>query len=278
MALTKVKDRYDCTDEMTEDKKNFIKMCARLEGDVRFLREDWKCDKHGDFYVLGLEGRAFPVAECADCKREEKIIEDSEEAIAKAYLPSSGLFRSQQKLMLDQFTGQKAAIAKKFLVKKEQLLMTVVRSTPTDTLLVCAMVGYVCRGGRQAQMVTMLQLSYRIQASWKGRKTTEDLLNEMIAYPFLVIDSMESGQEDWMKKFLNGLLTARLALKRKTVLLSEESSIRALIPEKVITKLNSANRVNLTDELTLNFSPTLEQMEAEGAIESPEDDNDGIPL
>lgn len=278
MALTKVKDRYDCTDEMTEDKKNFIKMCARLEGDVRFLREDWKCDTHGDFYVLGLEGRPFPTAECSDCKREKKIIEDSEEAIAKAYLPSSGLFRSQQKLMLDQFTGQKAAIAKKFLAKKEQLLMTVVRSTPTDTLLVCAMVGYVCRGGRQAQMVTMLQLSYRIQASWKGRKTTEDLLNEMIAYPFLVIDNMESGQEDWMKKFLNGLLTARLALKRKTVLLSEESSIKAMIPEKVIAKTTSKNRVDLTDELTLNFSPTLEQMEAEGAIEKPEDDNDGIPL
>lgn len=277
MAITKVKDRYDCTDEMTEDKKNFIKMCARLEGNVRFLREDWKCDKHGDFYVLGLEGRPFPTAECADCKREEQIIKDSEDAIAKAYLPSSGLFRSQQKLSLGQFTGDKAKIAKAFISKKEQLFLIFNNATHTDSLLACAMVVYVCRGGRQAQMVTMLQLTYRIQASWKGRKTTEDLLNEMIAYPFLVIDEIENNLEDWAKRFLVGLLGARTALRRKTVLLSEGSALSA-IPEKAFSKAPQNSKVELNSYMKLHYSPSLEEMMEQGGSESPEDDNDGIPL
>lgn len=278
MAITKVKDRYDCTDEMTEDKKNFIKMCARLEGDVRFIREDWKCDKHGDFYVLGLEGRPFPTAECANCKREKKIIEDSEEAIAKAYLPSSGLFRSQYKLDLKNFSGDKAAIAKNFISDPTQIFLLFDNAKHTDSLLAYAMVVYVCRGGRQGQIVTMYQLTCRIQASWKGRKTTEDLLNEMTSFPFLVIDEIEELNEDWAKKFIIGLLTARTVLKKKTVLIAE-GEVKSLIPQKAFSKVFTKEAiVKFTEENKLFYSPPLEEVEMESKAKAPEDDNDGIPL
>lgn len=271
--ITKIKERYDCTDEMPKDKQEFIKRCARIEGNVRFLREDWKCDKHGDFYVLGLEGKPFPVAECSDCKREEQIIRDSEEALAQSFLPNSGLFKTQWGLRLEQFSGEKATLAKEFLKNKQQLFLIVNDATQADSDLACAMVSEVCRGGRQGQIVKMLQLTYRIQATWKGgKKTTEDLLNEMIAYPFLVLDGIENTTEDWLYKFMTGLLTARATLKRKTVLLSENNA-RSSMGEKALVKSNGENTVQLASYQKLFYSPTLAEMEREGV-----DDNDGIPL
>ena len=274
MALTKIGERYDFTDEMPREKYEKLKFYANAGDSPRFLREDWLCEKHGPFYQVGVVGRPFPKAECADCKREKKIIEDSEEAIAKSFLPYSGLFKDQQSLMLDQFSGEKAILAKEFLNKKENLFLLINDARRNDSLLACAMVGYVCRGGRQGQLVNMLQLTYRIQASWKGRKTTEDLLNEMIAYPFLVIEDLEPGYEDWLKKFLIGLLSARGALKRKTVLIAE-NDVMASIPGKAFAKVKNESVVELTNKLKLNFSPTLEQL---GEKQGTEDDNDGIPL
>lgn len=270
--ITKIKDRYDCTDEMPKDKQEFIKRCARIEGDVRFLREDWKCDKHGDFYVLGLEGKPFPVARCSECEKEEQVIRDSEEALALSFLPFSGLFKPQWGLRLEQFSGEKAKHVKEFMANKAVRYLFINCENDTDSMLACAMVSEVCRGGRQGFYLKLQNLKYKIEATWKGRKTTEELLNELTTYPLLVLDEIDGSLEDWALKFLRNLLASRCTLKRKTVLLSA-NNVRGALGDNVLSKSTGENTIQLAEYHALYYSPTLAEMEREGV-----DDNDGIPL
>ena len=66
----------------------------------------------------------------------------------------------------------------------------------------------------------------------------EQLTRDMVRYPLLVIDEIDSGVDSWMENFLKGLFSKRAGQKRKTVLVGDHN-IRMGFGPKIMKKVTS---------------------------------------
>ena len=233
---------YDKEHGMTPEKYAMFKKFSGEKNPV-FTKEVWNCSEHGDFPVIGIVGQGAPSVCCPRCADEALYAEESKDTYLYITLPYSGLHERQLKLELE---GEAADKFKAFVQKKEKVFMLVNDETEEQSRMSAALIVATCRKGNQGHYVTFQKLKYRIQASWKGRPNTEQLTDQMIRYPLLVIDLMANPSEDWVKHFLDELLVERIMLGKKTVLLAENTEVRDLLGNRINKKFNEKNTFEIT--------------------------------
>ena len=232
---------YDKEHGMTPEKYAMLKKFSGEKNPI-FTKEVWTCSEHGDFPVIGIVGNPAPSVVCPYCRDAALYAEESKDTYLYITLPYSGLHERQLKLELE---GEVADKFKAF-VQKEKVFMLVNDETEEQSRMSAALIVATCRKGNQGHYVTFQKLKYRIQASWKGRPNTEQLTDQMIRYPLLVIDLMANPSEDWVKHFLDELLVERIMLGKKTVLLAENTDVRNLLGGRINKKLNEKNTFEIT--------------------------------
>ena len=232
---------YDKEHGMTPEKYAMLKKFSGEKNPI-FTKEVWTCSEHGDFPVIGIVGQGAPSVVCPRCRDAALYAEESKDTLLYITLPYSGLHERQLKLELE---GEVADKFKAF-VQKEKVFMLVNDESEEQSRMSAALIVATCRKGNQGHYVTFQKLKYRIQASWKGRPNTEQLTDQMIRYPLLVIDLMAEPSEDWMKHFLDELLVERIMLGKKTVLLAENTDVRNLLGGRINKKLNEKNTFEIT--------------------------------
>jgi len=233
---------YDEEHGMTPGKYATFKKFSGEENPV-FTKEIWTCSEHGDFPVIGVVGHGAPTVICPRCRDEAMYEEESKDTYLYIALPYSGLHRSQLDYKLE---GNEASTFEAFMDSDEYTFLVVNDESEESSKMAIALVVETCRKGGQGHYVTFQKFKYRIKASWRGKPNEEQLTDQMVRYPLLVIDLMAEPSEDWVKSFLDELLTERMTLGRKTVLLAENTRVSNLLGERIRRKLNDKNTLSVT--------------------------------
>lgn len=233
---------YDKEHGMTPDKYATFKKFSGEEKPV-FTKEVWTCSEHGDFPVIGIVGQGAPSVVCPYCRDAALYAEESKDTYLLMALPYSGLQRSQLDYKLE---GSEAENFEAFNDGDEKVFLIVDDENEESSKMAMALIVDVCRKGGQGHYVSFQKLKYRIKASWRGKPNEEQLTDRLVRYPLLVIDLMTEPSEDWVRSFMDEFLTERMRLKKKTILLAENASVRNLLGKRINSKITDKNTLSVT--------------------------------